>query len=290
MSTINSQNIPFRVSLACDQYESGIALFREFTTCTMILASGTELLNYIRASGETSQIHGYLIHSLRFKDSKTTSTFWQLQGMIVSQLRTLRDLQVVVAIVLSDHDGRCVTAFVKTMHSNGWKISKHDVTFPIHGDSIAGACHVIIGIHSSCASTVEPLLLKEPPPTPPRPLGLFLWEPFNRTDYSVSLAKDDDDFCRQDINFTISTTIPHGVPAGVIIKYFLHRPDSDEDYLTGASVVSTAGLCLPFDACPNTNLFQHLFGVEFDYEGHHRVRGISPFEFACCFGFTDELT
>ena len=129
MSTINSQNIPFQVSLACDQYESGRALFREFTSCTMILASRTELLNYIRASGETSQVHGYLIHLLCFKDSKTTSTFWQLQGTIVSQLQTLRDLQVVMAIVLSDHDGHCVTGFVKTMHSNGWKISKHDVTY-----------------------------------------------------------------------------------------------------------------------------------------------------------------
>ncbi len=175
--------------------------------------------------------------------------------MIVSQLRTLQDLQVVVAIVLLDHDGCCVTGFVKTMHSNDWKISKHDVTFPIHGDSIAGACRVIIGIHSSCALTVEPLLLKEPPPTPPQPLGSFLWEPFNRTDYSVSLAKDDNDFCRQDIKFTFSTTIPHGMPASVIIKYFLHRPDLDKDCLTGALVVSTAGLCPPCDACPNTNLF-----------------------------------
>ncbi len=156
--------------------------------------------------------------------------------------------------------------------------------------SIAGACRVVIGIHSSCALTVEPFLLKEPPPTPPQPLGSFLWEPFNRTDYLVSLAKDDNDFCCQDIKFTILTTIPHGVPTGVIVKYFLHRPDSDENCLTGASVVLPAGLCLPFDACPNTNLFQHLFGVEFDYEGHRRVRGISPFEFACCFGFTDELT
>jgi hypothetical protein len=231
-----------------------------------------------------------LIHSLCFQDSETTSTFWQLQATIISQLRTLRDLQVVVAIVLSDHDGHCITGFVKTMHLNGWKISKHDVSFPVNGDSIAGACHIIVAVHSSCASTVEPILLKEPPPTPPQPLSSFLWEPFNRTEYSVSLAKDDDDFCRQDVSFTTSTTIPQGMPTGVIVKYFLHRPDSDETCLTGASVVSAAGLCPPFDACPNANLFQHLFGIEFDYEGRRRVCGISPFEFACCFGFTDELT
>jgi hypothetical protein len=51
------------------------------------------------ALGDTSQIHGYLIHSLRFKDSKTTTTFWQLQGTIVALLHSSSDLQVVVAIV-----------------------------------------------------------------------------------------------------------------------------------------------------------------------------------------------
>jgi hypothetical protein len=288
-STIISRNLPFCVSLACDQYKSGHALFREFTSCNTIFASGTEMLNYIRGSGDVSQIHGYLIHSLCFKDSETTSTFSQLQGTIVSQLRMLRDLQVVVAIVLSDHNSRCVTSFVRTINSNGWKILKHDISFPAQGNSVAGACHIIIGIHSSCASTAQPLLLKEAPPTSPQPLGSFLWEPFNRTDYSVSLAKDDDDFCCQDVRFTASTTVPTGVLRGILIRYFLHHPNSDEN-LTGTSVVSTEGLCPPFDACPNTNLFQHLYGIKFAYEGHLCVRGISPFEFACCFGFTDDLT
>ncbi len=55
-------------------------------------------------------------------------------------------------------------------------------------------------------------------------------------------------------------------------------------------MVSTEGLCPPFDACRNTNLFQHLFGIEFAFEDHLRVQGISPFKFAHCFGFTDDLT
>ncbi len=85
-STIILRNLPFCVSLACNQYESGCALFQEFTSCDAIFASGTEMLDYIHGSGDTSQIHGYLIHSFCFKDSKTTSTFWQLQGTIVIQL------------------------------------------------------------------------------------------------------------------------------------------------------------------------------------------------------------
>ena len=256
----------------------------------MILASGNDMLNHIRSCGENSQVHGYLIHSLRFSDSETTDTFWRLQVTIVSQLRALRDLQVFIAIVLPDHDGRSVTGFVRTMHKHGWKVSKYDIEFPTYGDSIAGASRFVIGVHSSCATLVEPILLKEPPSTPPRPLRSFLWEPFNRTEYSVSLGKDDNDFCRQDTRFTTSATVPQGKPPGVVIRYYLHRPDSDENCLSGASVVSAAGLCPPFDACLNGNLFQHLFGIEFDYEGHRRVRSISPFEFARCFNFTDELT
>jgi hypothetical protein len=109
-------------------------------------------------------------------------------------------------------------------------------------------------------------------------------------DYSISLTKDNDNFCRQDVQFTVSPMVPTGVPSGVLIKYFLHQAGLDENCLTGALVVSTEGLCLPFDACPNTNLFQHLFGIEFAFKDHLCVWGILPFEVACCFGFTDDLT
>ena len=173
VSIILSQNLPFRVSLACDQYESGRALFREFTECPVILASGNDMLNHIRSCGDNSHVHGYLIHSLRFSDSETTDTFWRLQVTIVSQLRSLRDLQVFIAIVLPDHDCRSVTGFVRAMHKHGWKISKYDIAFPTYGDSVAGACRFVVGVHSSCATSIEPILLKEPPPTPHLPFAFI---------------------------------------------------------------------------------------------------------------------
>jgi hypothetical protein len=37
-------------------------------------------------------------------------------------------------------------------------------------------------------------------------------------------------------------------------------------------------------------MFQHLFGIKFHYENHSHVHGILPFEFACCFGFNNNLT
>jgi hypothetical protein len=68
LSTISSRNLPFNVTLACDTYEFGRALFKEFSRCPNVFSSGNDLLHHIRSSGDSSQVHGYLIHSLRFKD------------------------------------------------------------------------------------------------------------------------------------------------------------------------------------------------------------------------------
>ncbi len=52
-------------------------------------------------------------------------------------------------------------------------------------------------------------------------------------------------------------------PPGVSVKYFLHGPASEESLLVGAAVVLSDGLCPPFEASPNKNIFQHLFGIKF---------------------------
>ena len=65
-STILNRNLPFAISLACDPYESGRALFQEFAPTAKVFGSGNDLLNHIRASGKTSPLQGYLINSYRF--------------------------------------------------------------------------------------------------------------------------------------------------------------------------------------------------------------------------------
>ncbi len=99
----------------------------------------------------------------------------------------------------------------------------NDVFFPDLGNSIAGRCNFVIGIHSSCATPVEPLELKLPPPISPCPIGAFLWEYFNRLEHLISLARNNDNFCRQDIKFH-ATDPPADAQSepGVIIEYFLH--------------------------------------------------------------------
>jgi hypothetical protein len=108
MSTILSRNLLFHVKLAWDQYEYGCALFCKFTHCPDIFGSSSELLHHICTLGDSSQIHGYLIHSLRFKDSDMTSTFWWVRAIIIAQLCFLWNLQLVVAIIIPHHDGRCI--------------------------------------------------------------------------------------------------------------------------------------------------------------------------------------
>ncbi len=200
LSTILSRNLPFHVTLACDQYEYGRALFREFATSATVLRSSAELLHHIHSSGATAQIHGYLIHSLRFRDSKMTSKFWQIQATIIAQLRSLRNLQVVVAVIIPNHDGKCLHSFQHTLKNAGWLLSAHDgVSFNSIGDLVAGTCDLLLGVHSSCMPKVDPIELKPPPPVRPRPIGHYLWEPFNWPEHSMCLACNDKDFCCQDV-------------------------------------------------------------------------------------------
>ena len=290
-STISSRSLPFCVKLACDQYDFGRALFREFTQCTQIFEHGKDILNHIRSSGDCSQLHGYLIHSLRFRDSDTTSHFWQLQTSIVAELRALRSLQVIVAIVITDHDGKCVKSFYNALKSAGWCLSSTETSFPTHGDTISGSCRILIGLHTSCAPTVEPLQLKSPPPSMLRPLRLSLWEPFNRTEYSVSLAMDDDDFMRQDVKFTATlppSTLIHS--PGVSLKYFLHGCHSDESMFAGAAVISSDGLAHHLTQAQIRTYFNTSSALNSTMATIHASVTFRHLNLHAVFGFIDDLT
>ena len=175
LSTISSRNLPFHVTLTCDQYKYGKALFCKFAMNALVLGSSAELLHHICSSGEIGQIHGYLIHSLNFGDSETTSKFWQLQATIIAQLRSLQNLQVIVAVIIPDHDGKCLHSFRRTLQNTGWILLAYDgVSFAGMGDSVAGTCDLLLGVHSSCMPTVDQIKLKPPPPVRSQPIGQYL--------------------------------------------------------------------------------------------------------------------
>jgi hypothetical protein len=157
------------------------------------------------------------------------------------------------------------------------------------GDTIANSCSIIMAVHSSCASTVEPINLKTPPDLNPKPIGSFIWEPFNRIEHSLSPGCNDVDFDTSKMILTIPKPITSQQSSSIVFKYHLHRADSAATILAGSSVLSTGVLCPLFESCPNRNLFQQFFGIEFIHDGHMHVRAISTYKFACCFNLVEAI-
>jgi len=291
-SSIESHGLPFTIRLACDTTEAGRSLFNEFAPDANVFSSGNDLLNHIRASGEQSIISGYLINSYHFQTSEVTSSFWKLQLSIIAQLRLIWSLSVVVAIVIPDHDGRAVKSFTKGLEAAHWKVSLRAISYLDIGDSISDSCSVITAVHSSCASNVDPLVLKLPPSVAPRPLGSFIWMPFDRPEHAPGNGKDDDDFNKDD-TCKMTASIPKcadpSMSPQVMVKYYLHRHGQDDSILAGSSVLSRESVCPPFESCPNQNLFQQFFGIEFHYNDHTYVRAISTYKFTRCFRLVDNI-
>jgi len=70
---------------------------------------------------------------------------------------------------------------------------------------------------------------------------------------------------------------------------YLHRHGQDDSILAGSSILSWESVCPPFESCPNQNLFQQFFGIEFHYNDHTYVRAISTYEFTHCFRLVDNI-
>jgi hypothetical protein len=185
VSTISKRNLPFHALLACNLYEYGCALFSEFVHCQTVLPSAASLLDHIRGSGEQGPIDGYLIHSHCYQTSEPTSTFWAIQASIVLQLQSIQRLNLFVAFVHPDHDGRSVSKLVSQLKFSGWVISTLKCLFPNYGDSIIGTASIIVGVHDSTQSWVEPVLFRIPPSPRPLPLAAFIWQLFSASTPSL---------------------------------------------------------------------------------------------------------
>ena len=111
-----------------------------------------------------------------------------------------------MAIVIPDHDSRSIKMFIQGLKAAHWKVSSRDVLYPKIGDTVADYCSAITAVHSSCSSTVEPIILKTPPCTNPGPIGSYLWEPFNRPEHSLCFGQNDDNFNKDETSKMILST------------------------------------------------------------------------------------
>jgi hypothetical protein len=209
----------------------------------------------------------------------------------VQQLQLIRHLHLFFAFVRPDHDSRSVSKFTSHLKSCGWVLSTTKCTFPDLGDSVVGISSIIVGIHDSTQSRVEPLAFCFPPSPKPLPLAAYIWPPFNKREYSVSLSMNNDYFAA-DIGTGLVATPPSesvlaSHPEKSKLMYYLHTRGADATVLVGAAVFPLDSLCPPFDGSPNSNIFRDWFGIEFHADDHTHVRAISPFEFTSCFGLLD---
>jgi hypothetical protein len=74
ISSTCSVGLPFAIVLTSDNYAHGRSLFTELSACTdPIPGRCRALLDHVKASGITSKILGYLIHSKRYDSTQPTS-------------------------------------------------------------------------------------------------------------------------------------------------------------------------------------------------------------------------
>jgi hypothetical protein len=291
-STIESLNLSFNIQLGCDTTLRGRSLFGEFAPKARLFSSGNDFLHYIRSSGDRSVLHGYLINTFRFRTSDITNAFWQLQVQIVAQLRLIRSLSVIVAVVIPDLDGAATRKFIQGLESAHWMISTQKVHYVDIGDSVDDSCIIITAVHTSCASNVDKPSLILPPKCDPKPIGDYIHTPFNTPQHSVCYSRDDTLF-NSDGECTMTCADPQKcetmIPPGIRHAYSLHRVGDQLATTAGAMVLSSSSLCPPFDWGSTQNMFQHLFGIEFHHDGHTYVRPISTFEFTRCFNLIDNI-
>ncbi len=140
------------------------------------------------------------------------------------------------------------TKFVHQLYPGGWVISCTTCLFPDYGDSVVGNATVIVGVHDSTQSKVEPLLFKTPPSCHPFTLSSFIWPPFNKTGYQLSYAMNDASFTDANANSTVALMPPPYImallPAGLEVLYHLHLCSDRSGSLNGSAVLSLDSLCL----------------------------------------------
>jgi hypothetical protein len=124
------------------------------------------------------------------------------------------------------------------------------------------------------------------------PIASYLWEPFNRPEHSLCFGRDDNNFNKDKATRMIvsaSKQAESGSITPIMILYHLRCADEDATILAGSGILSPSSLCLPFEACPTRNLFQHFFRIEFHFDNHTYVHAISSFEFARCSNLVENI-
>ena len=185
---------PFKVAVAADTRQYGRALFKQITGCPVILDSADDLLRCINASSNKSIIHGYFIHSHRFLKHETEQKFCTVQAFIVRALSANRGLIYVWVFVNPSCDMTLACGLRRAIQWILWILSTNDVYYPDLGDTVSDSGTLFIGVHKGSTVPHAPVRVVFPPITKPKLLTSFLYAPFNKREYAVSVSRQHEDF------------------------------------------------------------------------------------------------
>ncbi len=292
-STIQSQHLPFRISLVCYTSNAGGLLFAEF--CRTPRFSVVAMTSYTTSGRQEKLLLFTAISSILIASSpaKLQQHSGNYNWLLLHSYAWSDHYLSLLPLSFQIKNGQSVKTFLHRLTTTHWKVSSQDISYLKIGNSIVDSCRVIIAVHLSSALVVEPLVLKTPPAVCPKPIALYLWESFNQPEHSLCFGRDDNDFNKDDTTQMV-VSVPKldkwdGI-SHISIKYNLHCAGKDATILDGSSVLSISGLCPLFEACPNRNLFQHFFEIEFPFDIHTYVCAISTFEFARCFTLSNSFS
>ena len=82
----------------------------------------------------------------------------------------------------------------RAIQKTGWIISTNGVYYPDIEDTVSDSGPCFIGIHKGSTVSHTPVRAVFPPITKPNPLALFLYDPFNKREYAVSVSRHHEEF------------------------------------------------------------------------------------------------
>jgi hypothetical protein len=74
-SSVAACQLSFEVYYTCNPFVAGRTLFHDIRKCAHIFPTGAEFFHHVRADGDRTHLHGYLIHIHRFQATDPTSRF-----------------------------------------------------------------------------------------------------------------------------------------------------------------------------------------------------------------------
>jgi len=157
---VTELGMPFCVVLACDPNANGRALFKEVCSCPTILSGAPVLLNHICASGITSPMMGYLIHSHRYISTELTHRFWDIQAQSSLNFGLSAHSRW---LLHSSTQIMTVTPLALTSPSACVLTVGYSAIPQYHSRALSGSCRLIFAILSNTETDCRAFEIKTPP-------------------------------------------------------------------------------------------------------------------------------